>query len=160
MASGCCSRMARKWLRSASAADLYADRFETTVVRRPEWWGRYSGGHRIFGWRKSVAGPCKDATSRRPLSGTAGKGQGSADDTEYHDDRLQWINNDLVAFVSDRPVDANDTTRRKRTWAVNACTLAASVVVDMPFNIGHTDWQSSSGTPRESRTKDAVGKMK
>ena len=134
--------------------------FETTVVRHPEWGGDtqeaivYSAGGNL--WLVPVktqhrADRCPELQVKEKVQLT---------DTEYHDDRPQWINNGLVAFVSDRPIDANDITRRKRMWAVNAGTLAASVVVDMPFNIDHTDWQSSSGTPKESRIKDAAGKMR
>ena len=135
--------------------------FETTVVRRPEWGGGgsqeaivYSAGGNL--WLVPVK--AQHRADRCPELQINNKVQ--LTDTEFQDERPQWITNDLIAFVTNRPADATDTTRRKRIWAVNAGTLAASAVVDMPFNIGHTDWQSSSGTPIESRTKDAVGKIK
>jgi hypothetical protein len=70
----------------------------------------------------------------------------------YQDLEPQWLEyNNLIAFISDRPLNETDTSRRKRIWAVQAGQTVPRPVVMMPFSIGYADWQISRTAPLKAK---------
>lgn len=64
----------------------------------------------------------------------------------------QWLEkSNLIAFISDRPLNETDTSRRRRIWAVQAGQTLPQPVVMMPFSIGYADWQISRTTPQKAK---------
>ena len=70
------------------------------------------------------------------------------------DDRPQWMApNDLIAFVSNRPLGG--AAAGSNLWAINPDNPTPAPIAQLTFPIQHTDWQSSSGPANTAKIKGA-----
>ena len=143
----------REWLLFVEGGELQAldlrgdkpklcilPKVSTYQVRHPEWAGKGMIVYEAAGdiWMVPVKMPngpksCPDLRLKQQVQLTSGSD---------HDKDPQWMEaSNLIAFTSNRPVDAADTSRRNRIWVGQLGGDVLDPAVSMPFSIGYADWQ-------------------
>jgi Tol biopolymer transport system component len=129
----------------------------TRPVEHAEWTNAGGGGTIVYATEDSIWTVPVKKMNRRSVCPELqlAKKQRLTDDGGQDRDP-QWLEtNNLIAFISNRPLEVGDTSRQNRIWAVPSGQPVPRPVVILPFSITYADWQISRTTPQKAQIGSA-----